>query len=85
MSGTTASADSAGAIALCGVLNATGDSLLGGGAILRSAFLDVLGSMLDPSLPLTLEEREEWGDPLSCAHAAAAIRAFSPCDGVHLH
>lgn len=26
-------------------------------------FLDILTAMLDPSLPLTAQEYEEWGDP----------------------
>ena len=27
-------------------------------------FLDVLGAMCDPGLPLTIKERSQWGDPL---------------------
>lgn len=32
-------------------------------ALLEVPFLDVLGAMADPSLPLTARERPEWGDP----------------------
>ena len=31
--------------------------------VLRSPFLDVLTSMIQPNLPLTIHEYEEWGDP----------------------
>jgi len=31
--------------------------------ILQVPFLDILTSMLDPSLPLTVQEYEEWGEP----------------------
>lgn len=34
-------------------------------AVLDVPFLDVLGAMCDPSLPLTVKERPEWGDPLA--------------------
>jgi hypothetical protein len=33
-------------------------------AVLDVPFLDVLGDMSDPGLPLTIKERGEWGDPL---------------------
>src|SRR5262249_18686972 len=32
-------------------------------ALLRGPFLDVINSMLDPTLPLTVPEYLEWGDP----------------------
>ncbi len=32
-------------------------------ALLDVPFLDVLGAMADPTLPLTARERPEWGDP----------------------
>jgi oligopeptidase B len=44
-------------------------------------FVDVLQSLLDPSLPLTVVEWEEWGDPRDPA-AFQAIRSWSPCDNV---
>jgi oligopeptidase B len=34
-------------------------------AVLDVPFLDVLGDMCDPDLPLTVKERGEWGDPLA--------------------
>jgi oligopeptidase B len=34
-------------------------------AVLDVPFLDVLHTMRDPQLPLTIKERREWGDPLN--------------------
>ena len=78
----TAAADSAGALALGGLLNETSDALIGAGVVLRSPFLDPLGAMSEPSLPLTVEEREEWGDPLACEATARAMRRYSPYGGL---
>ena len=44
-------------------------------------FVDVVTTMLDPTLPLTVTEREEWGDPRD-ADAYARIKAYSPYDNV---
>jgi oligopeptidase B len=44
-------------------------------------FVDVVTTMLDPSLPLTVIEWEEWGDPRDPA-AEAYIRSYSPYDNV---
>ncbi len=44
-------------------------------------FHDVLNTMLDPSLPLTVIEYEEWGDPADPA-AYAYMRTYSPYDNI---
>ncbi|HET8624058.1 MAG TPA: S9 family peptidase, partial [Gemmatimonadales bacterium] len=44
-------------------------------------FLDVVNTMLDPSLPLTVIEYEEWGDP-SDPDAYAYIKSYSPYDNI---
>ena len=44
-------------------------------------FVDILNTMLDPSLPLVGVEREEWGDPANEA-GYRWIRAYSPYDNV---
>ena len=44
-------------------------------------FVDVLNTMLDPSLPLTVAEYEEWGDPTD-PEAYACMRSYSPYDNV---
>ena len=52
------------------------------GIIADVPFVDVLNTMLDPSLPLTPPEWLEWGDPIRDPEAFAAIRAYSPYDNV---
>ncbi|MDQ1508329.1 MAG: oligopeptidase [Actinomycetota bacterium] len=44
-------------------------------------FVDVVTTMLDPELPLTVTEWEEWGDPRDPA-AYARMKAYSPYDNV---
>ncbi|GAQ83341.1 Prolyl oligopeptidase family protein [Klebsormidium nitens] len=50
--------------------------------ILKVPFLDVLHTMLDPSLPLTAQEYEEWGNPAADRAAFERIRNYSPYDNV---
>ncbi len=45
-------------------------------------FVDMLTTMLDPSLPLTVTEREEWGDPIADPAAYARLRGYAPYDNV---
>ncbi len=45
-------------------------------------FVDVLGTMLDGSLPLTPIEWPEWGNPIADADVYRAIAAYSPYDNV---
>jgi oligopeptidase B len=47
-------------------------------------FVDCLTTMLDTSLPLTVTEQEEWGDPIADEGAYGWIRAYSPYDNVRL-
>jgi oligopeptidase B len=49
------------------------------GAVLESPFVDVLDGMLDPALPLTTGEYDEWGDPRRPADAAW-MRAWAPME-----
>jgi oligopeptidase B len=44
-------------------------------------FVDVVTTMLDPSLPLTVTEWEEWGDPRE-PDAYARMKSYSPYDNV---
>lgn len=44
-------------------------------------FVDVVNTMLDASLPLTVIEYDEWGNP-NDAEAYACIRSYSPYDNV---
>jgi oligopeptidase B len=45
-------------------------------------FVDPLTTMLDPTLPLTVIEWEEWGDPLHDPEAYRWIRSYSPYENV---
>ncbi len=45
-------------------------------------FVDVLHTMMDPTLPLTPLEWPEWGNPLESTEAFEAIRAYCPYQNV---
>jgi oligopeptidase B len=45
-------------------------------------FVDVVTTMSDTSLPLTVTEWEEWGDPVHDPEAYARMLAYSPYDNV---
>ncbi len=45
-------------------------------------FVDVLTTMSDETLPLTVTEWEEWGDPVHDRAAYETIRSYSPYDNV---
>ncbi len=53
-----------------------------GAVVAQVPFVDCLTTMLDATLPLTVTERDEWGDPLAEARAYAWIRSYSPYDNV---
>ncbi len=50
-------------------------------AIAGVPFVDVLATMLDPTIPLTVIEYEEWGDPRDPRYHDY-IRSYSPLDNV---
>ena len=45
-------------------------------------FVDALTSILDPSLPLTVIEWEEWGNPLEDPEVYAYMKSYSPYENV---
>ena len=48
-------------------------------------FVDCLTTMLDDTLPLTVGEWEEWGNPVADPDAYAAMKGYSPYDNVRSH
>jgi len=52
------------------------------GIVAQVPFVDVLTTILDPSLPLTVAEWEEWGNPLESAEAYHYIKSYSPYENL---
>ncbi|HEY2579138.1 MAG TPA: S9 family peptidase [Streptosporangiaceae bacterium] len=52
------------------------------GMVAQVPFVDALNSMLDPTLPLTVTEWEEWGDPLHDPEVYAYMKSYSPYENV---
>ncbi|XP_034967078.1 prolyl endopeptidase-like isoform X3 [Zootoca vivipara] len=50
--------------------------------VLQAPFLDVLNTMLDPHLPLTIEEQEEWGNPLVDETCKEYIQSYCPYQNI---
>ncbi|XP_075060232.1 prolyl endopeptidase-like isoform X2 [Mixophyes fleayi] len=50
--------------------------------ILEAPFLDVLNTMMDTTLPLTIEEQEEWGNPLSNRQHYRSIETYCPYENI---
>ncbi len=53
-----------------------------GAAVAQVPFVDALTSILDPSLPLTVTEWEEWGNPLEDPEVYAYMKSYSPYENV---
>ena len=53
-----------------------------GGIVANVPFVDALTSILDPSLPLTVPEWEEWGDPLHDPAVYAYMKGYTPYENV---
>jgi oligopeptidase B len=53
-----------------------------GGIVAHVPFVDALTTILDPSLPLTVTEWEEWGNPLADARVYAYMRAYTPYENI---
>jgi oligopeptidase B len=45
-------------------------------------FVDALTTILDPSLPLTVPEWEEWGDPLHNADVYWYMKGYTPYENI---
>src|SRR5215472_12232800 len=53
-----------------------------GGIVAHVPFVDALTTILDPTLPLTVTEWEEWGDPLHDPQVYAYMKSYSPYENV---
>jgi oligopeptidase B len=73
------SGGSAGGLLMGAVLNQRPE--LFAGAVAEVPFVDVLNTMLNPDLPLTVTEYDEWGDPNE-PDVHARIKAYAPYENV---
>jgi oligopeptidase B len=71
---------SAGGLLMGAVANLAPD--LFAGILADVPFVDALTTILDPSLPLTVIEWDEWGDPLHDADVYAYMKSYSPYENV---
>jgi oligopeptidase B len=71
---------SAGGLLMGAVANMAPEAFAG--IVAHVPFVDALNSMLDPSLPLTVTEWEEWGDPLHDPQFYAYMKSYSPYENV---
>jgi oligopeptidase B len=52
------------------------------GLVAQVPFVDALTTILDPSLPLTVIEWDEWGDPLHDPDVYAYLKSYTPYENV---
>lgn len=52
------------------------------GVLADVPFVDALNTILDPTMPLTVIEWEEWGNPLASAEVYAYMKSYSPYENV---
>lgn len=52
------------------------------GILAQVPFVDPLTTILDPSLPLTVTEWDEWGNPLDDSDVYAYMKSYSPYENV---
>jgi oligopeptidase B len=72
---------SAGGLLMGAVANAAPD--LFRAVVAEVPFVDALNTICDPTLPLTVTEWEEWGNPLESAEVYRVMRSYSPYENVH--
>ncbi|WGW12406.1 S9 family peptidase [Saxibacter everestensis] len=75
-----ASGGSAGGLLMGAVANMAPDRFAGILAVVP--FVDALTSILDPDLPLTVIEWDEWGDPLHDSQVYAYMKSYTPYENV---
>ncbi|WP_426508598.1 S9 family peptidase [Dactylosporangium sp. McL0621] len=53
-----------------------------GAIVAQVPFVDALNTILDPSLPLTVTEWEEWGNPLQDPEVYAYMKSYTPYENL---
>ncbi|GAA1817996.1 S9 family peptidase [Luedemannella flava] len=71
---------SAGGLLVGAVANMAPDAFAG--VVAQVPFVDALTTILDPSLPLTVTEWEEWGNPLDDPDVYAYMKSYTPYENV---
>ena len=71
---------SAGGLLVGAAVNLAPDAF--GAVAAQVPFVDALTTILDPSLPLTVTEWEEWGDPLHDPSVYAYMKSYSPYENI---
>ncbi|MBB4938054.1 oligopeptidase B [Streptosporangium album] len=71
---------SAGGLLMGAVANLAPETFAG--VVAEVPFVDALNTILDPSLPLTVIEWDEWGDPLHDPDVYAYMKSYSPYENV---
>ncbi|MEU6743131.1 S9 family peptidase [Streptosporangium sandarakinum] len=71
---------SAGGLLMGAVANLAPESFAG--IVAQVPFVDALNTILDPSLPLTVIEWDEWGDPLHNPDVYAYMKSYTPYENV---
>ncbi|WP_460817195.1 S9 family peptidase [Microbacterium petrolearium] len=71
---------SAGGLLMGAVANLAPDAFAG--ILADVPFVDALTTILDPSLPLTVIEWDEWGDPLHDPEVYAYMKSYTPYENV---
>jgi oligopeptidase B len=71
---------SAGGLLMGAVVNIAPEAFAG--IVAHVPFVDALNTILDPSLPLTVTEWEEWGDPLHDPDVYAYMKSYSPYENI---
>ncbi|MGE5827466.1 MAG: S9 family peptidase [Micromonosporaceae bacterium] len=71
---------SAGGLLMGAVANLAPDAFAG--IVAQVPFVDPLNTVLNPALPLTVIEWEEWGNPLESADVYAYMRGYSPYENI---
>jgi oligopeptidase B len=72
--------ESAGGLLMGAIINLRPD--LWRGVVAGVPFVDALTTMLDPTIPLTTNEYDEWGNPAESEDAYRYILSYSPVDNL---